>query len=206
MRIVVDGKSHSFSAPTMTEGPAKANAFVAQPSVSIKSPTVEEWLAEWLTRKKAKRAPQTVRPYRSHARVHIVPVLGKVRLNALKPEHIQELHASAGGMALKVHMTLAMALNEARRYGHRVSNAISIVDRPDSSPSRAVALSADEANRLVDAAKGDPLEALYVLAVTLGIRQGELLGLRWQDIDVASRQIHITGNLTRLNDWKPGHH
>ena len=138
MRIVVDGKSHCFSAPTMTEAQAKANAFVAQPSVSAKSPTVEEWLAEWLTRKKAKRAPQTVRPYESHARVHIVPVLGNVRLDALKPEHIQELHARAGGMALKVHMTLATALNEARQYGHRVSNAISIVDRPDRSPSKAV--------------------------------------------------------------------
>jgi integrase len=107
---------------------------------------------------------------------------------------------SAGGMALKVHMTLAMALNEARRYGHRVSNAISIVDRPDRSPSRAVALSADEANRLVEAAKGDPLEALYVLAVTLGVRQGELFALRWGDINFQSRQIHITGNVTRQHD------
>ena len=87
-----------------------------------------------------------------------------------------------------------------RQYGHRVSNAISIVDRPDRSPSKAVALSADEANRLVEAAKGDPLEALYVLAVTLGIRQGELFALRWQDINFQSRQIHITGNVTRQHD------
>ena len=172
VRIVMDGKSYCFSASTMTEAQAKANAFVAQPSVSAQSPTVEAWLADWLTRKKAKRAPQTVRPYESHARVHIVPVIGKVRLDALKPEHIEKLHEAAGGMAHKVHMTLAMALNDARRYGHRVSNAINIVDRPDTSPSRAVALSADEAERLVEAARGDPLEALYVLAVTLGIRQG----------------------------------
>ena len=61
MRIVLDGKSHCFSAPTMTGAQAKANAFVAQPSVSAKSPTVKDSLAEWLTRKKAKRAPQTVR-------------------------------------------------------------------------------------------------------------------------------------------------
>ncbi len=200
VRIVIDGETRCFSAATKTEAQAKANAFLAQPQSSVKSPTVGEWLAEWLTRKKARRAPQTVRPYESHARVHIVPLLGKVRLDALTPEHIYKLHEASGGMALKVHMTLATALNEARRYGHRVSNAISIVDRPDRSPSRAVALSADEVNRLVEAAKGDPLEALYVLAVTLGIRQGELFALHWQDINFQSRQIYITGNVTRQHD------
>ena len=184
----------------MTEAQAKTNAFLAQPQSSVKSPTVAEWLAQWLTRKRARRAPQTVRPYESHARVHIVPLLGKVRLDALTPEHIYKLHEASGGMARKVHMTLAMALNEAKQYGHRVSNAVNIVDKRDNAPSRAVALSATEAQQLLVAAEGDPLEALYVLAVTLGIRQGELLALRWQDIDFGSRQIHITGNLTRLQD------
>lgn len=80
-----------------------------------------------------------------------------------------------------------MALNEAKQYGHRVSNAINVVDKPDNAPSRAVALSATETKQLLVAAEGDPLEALYVLAVTLGIRQGELLALRWQDIDFESR-------------------
>jgi integrase len=127
---------------------------------------------------------------------------GSPRLDALTPEHIYKLHEASGGMARKVHMTLAMALNEAKQYGHRVSNAINIVDKPDHAPSRAVALSDTEAKQLLVAAKGDPLEALYVLAVTLGIRQGELLALRWQDIEFELRQIHITGNLTRLQDGR----
>jgi integrase len=200
VRRVVDGKAHCFSAATQADAQAKANAFVAEPRSSVRSPTVAEWLAEFIKRKIERRAPQTVRPYESHARVHIVPIIGKVRLDALTPEHIYKLHQASGGMALKVHMTLAMALNEARRYGHSVSKAVSIVDRPDRRPSTAVALNAEEARRLIEAARGDPLEALYVLAVTLGIRQGELLALRWQDLDIKSRQIHITGNLTRLQD------
>ncbi len=200
VRRVVEGKSYCFSGPTQTEAQAKANAFAARPTTTAKSPTIEAWFVEWLTRKKAKRAPQTVRSYESHARIHIVPLLGKVRLDALTPEHIVQLHERSGGMAPKVDMTLVMALNEAKRYGHRVSNAVNVVDRPEKRASTAVALSAEEAQKLIGAAQGDALEALYVLAVTLGIRQGELLALRWEDIDFETRQIHIAGNVTRQYD------
>ena len=87
------------------------------PSV-VASPTVRDWLAEWLTRKRATVRPQTYFAYEAHARLHIVPAIGNVLIDALTPSHIDTLHASlarrvSGTTADHVHMTLKAALNGA---------------------------------------------------------------------------------------------
>jgi len=58
-------------------------------------------------------------------------------------------------------------------------------------------LSPAEARKLLDAAQGDRLEALYVLAVTTGMRQGELLALKWQDVDLGNATVSVRRTLTR---------
>ena len=207
IRVVIAGRLRSFSADTLAEAQALADVAAHQaeaPSVAA-SPTVRDWLAEWLTRKRASVRPQTYFAYEAHARLHIVPAIGHVRLDALAPSHIDTLHAAlarrvSGTTAHHVHMTLKAALNGAAKRGHRVSKALAAVDAPRRRPKDIETLSREEVDRLLKAAYGDPLEALYVLAVTLGMREGELLGLRWQHVHLEARRLVVATNATRALD------
>jgi integrase len=76
-------------------------------------------------------------------------------------------------------------------------NVTEAVSPPRPAPKEMRPLSPEEARRLLDAAEGDRLEALYVLAVTTGMRQGELLALRWQDVDLKNGTISVRRTLTR---------
>ncbi len=71
---------------------------------------------------------------------------------------------------------------------------------PTPTPKEMRPLSADEARRLLEAARGDRLEALYVLAVHTGMRRGELLGLKWEDVDLDGRTVRIRRTLTRTDN------
>src|SRR5439155_16091549 len=149
--------------------------------------------------------PQTYFSYEAHARLHIVPAIGYVRLDTLAPSHIDKLHATlvrqvSGTTARHVHTTLFAALSAAERLGHRSSHGLRGVDAPRRTQREIEALTRDEVEMLISAARGDPLEAIYVLAVTLGLREGELLGLRWPHVDLAMRRHTITGNATRALD------
>jgi integrase len=86
-------------------------------------------------------------------------------------------------------------LAQAQRWELVDDNAAALVDPPRPEPREMQALSPDEARRLLAAAAGDRLEALYTLAITTGMRQGELLGLRWRDVSLEQRSIRITGSL-----------
>jgi integrase len=207
IRRVIAGRLRGFTAGTLAEAEALAEAARrgAEAQSVAASPTVRDWLAEWLTRQRARVRPQTYFAYEAHARLHIVPVIGQIRLDALTPLHIDTLHAQlarrvGGTTAHHVHMTLNAALNAAARRGHRVSNALATVDAPRRSPREIETLTLDEVDTLLRAAHGDPFEALYILAVTIGMREGELLGLRWRDIDLPGRRLTVQGNATRALD------
>jgi len=207
IRVVIAGRLRSFSADTLAKAQALADAAAHEaeaPSVAA-SPTVRDWLAEWLTRKRASVRPQTYFAYEAHARLHIVPAIGHVRLDALAPAHIDTLHAAlarrvGGTTAHHVHMTLKAALNGAAKRGYHVSNALAAVDAPRRRTKDIETLSREEVHRLLTAAYGDPLEGLYVLAVTLGMREGELLGLRWRHVHLEARRLVVATNATRALD------
>jgi hypothetical protein len=97
-------------------------------------------------------------------------------------------------------MTLAAALTDAQRRGLRISDAMWAVDPPRRSSREIETLTREEVGKLLDIARGDPLEAVFVLAATLGLREGELLGLTWQRVDLAQRRLTVNGNATRTLD------
>ncbi len=205
VRKLVDGQSRSFRGETLAEAQALADAAARQPTLSTVSPTIRDWFVEWLTRKQTSVRPQTYFAYEAHARLHIVPAIGQVRLDAVTPAHIDKLHAElsrkvGGTTAHHVHMTLSAALNAAERRGVRITDAMRAVDPPRRANTEIKTLTREEVSRLLRAARGDPLEALYVLAVTLGIREGELLGLSWQQVDLTRRRLIIKDNATRTLD------
>lgn len=102
----------------------------------------------------------------------------------------------------KLHVTLYQALDQAVKWHMIPRNPTAAVKAPRPAPKEMRTLSADETRRLLEAARGDKLEAIYVLAVTTGMRQGELLALKWQDIDLETATISVRRTLTRTDGGK----
>lgn len=164
------------------------------------------FLTSWLESVKPSLRPETWRRYESQIRRHAVPELGKVRLARLTPQHLQKLYASrleAGlhpSSVVHLHAVIHRALEQAVRYGLVARNVASLVDRPRIPRRDMATLSTDQAKKLLRAVRGDRFEALYVLALTTGMRRGELLALRWDHIDLDRGALQVRGTLQRTRE------
>src|SRR5439155_16658647 len=119
---------------------------------------------------------------------HIIPELGHHQLRQLTPQHIAAFYAGLSGRLSPssvqlLHAAFHGALRQAVRWELIARNPADAVDLPRRAATSMRALSPDEARRFLVAAAADPLEPLWVLAIATGMRQGELLGLRWRDVD-----------------------
>jgi integrase len=162
--------------------------------------TVEQFLDRWLDAKQGTVHPETWRRYEELTRLHVNPNIGKRRLARLKPEQLQqfytELQASRSpATLLKVHRMLHNAFKLALRWGAMPQNTTELVIAPTIQRHEFDTFTAEQARSFLKAAHGDRLEALYVLAITTGMRQGELLGLRWQDVDLERRRLQLVRQL-----------
>lgn len=90
-----------------------------------------------------------------------------------------------------IRAVLRQALNQALRWGLVARNVASLIEPPKAERFAIKPLSPAQAAHLLDAARGDRLEALYTVALTVGLRQGEALGLRWEDIDFGARTLRV---------------
>jgi integrase len=166
--------------------------------------TLAQYLERWLTDvvEQTKR-PGTLGIYRAAVR-RIVRHIGKIQLSKLNAQHIQSMLVALrnerddNGAALYAPATLERtldvlqnALNQAVRWRLIASNPALLIDPPKVERYQAYALSRTEIQQLLAAVKDDRLKAFYYLAITLGLREGELLGLRWQDIDLDEGVLHV---------------
>jgi integrase len=138
--------------------------------------------------------------------VHIKPALGRVKLGALTPNHVRRLYRQKldSGLAPRtvnyIHVTLHKALKDAVSDALIPRNAASVraprPEKPEIHP-----LSPDQARKLIATAREteDRFEALYVLALHCGLREGELLGLKWDDIDPSgpTATLHVKRTLSQ---------
>ena len=137
--------------------------------------------------------------------MHIVPDLGNVVLDQVTPQHVQALinKKLRAGLSPKtvqyMRGVLRTALGQAERWGMVSRNAAALVDGPRQHRNVINPLGLDEARRLLDAARDDRLGALYSVALAMGLRQGEALGLRWEDVDLEEGVLHVRYQLQRLN-------
>ncbi len=144
----------------------------------------------------------TVERHEINIRVHIAPEIGKLKLKSLTPANVRGLHREKLDAGLspatvrKIHSTLHKALAQAVADGLLPRNAAD-VKAPRPAPEEMRPLSEDEARRFLEAGKGDAFEALYVLAITTGLRRGELLALRWEDADLERGTLRVGRSLTR---------
>jgi integrase len=169
--------------------------------------TVAEWLDEWLDEIKATDGtrPQTLNWYRWLVRDHIVPTIGHIRLDRLRPGDVRHLlatlvKAETGNVTVRqAHALVRNALGDAERLELVPRNVARAVRPPAATRRRRRALTQAEARRLLDRAAEHRLHAFLVLAVTTGLRRGELLALRWSDIDVKQATVRVERTLFRLN-------
>jgi integrase len=164
---------------------------------------VGEYLDRWLK----DSVTDTVRAtsferYEQMVRIHIGPALGRVKLKALTPAHVRGLYREkldAGLSARTVryfHTTLHKSLKQAVMDGLIPRNATEAVKPPQIARVEMRPLTPEQAKRLLETARRDRLEALYVLAVHTGMRQGEMLSLRWDDVDLDSGVLRVRGTKT----------
>lgn len=137
-------------------------------------------------------------------RLHLGPGLGHLRLAALQPQHVQAfLNAKlAGGLSPRtvryLHAILRRALGQAEKWGLVVRNVARLVDPPKVRRPEVRPLTLEEARTFLTAVQGHRLEALFTVALALGRRQGEVLGLRWEDVDLERGTLSVRYQLQRV--------
>lgn len=206
---VSDG--HRFVTGTDRDEVSKRLTALRREVRSSTSPATDETLAEWLDRWLAdiaigKVRERTWRGYRRIVTIHIAPAIGDVPLVSLRPEDVQHLIGltlakRSPQTARNVHGCLRSALSDALRFGLVERNVARLVPQPRVPRSTLRPLDLEDARKLI-AGPDDELHALYVLAITTGMRLGEMQALRWQDIDLERGTVTIGASLRRLDEHR----
>ena len=200
-RKTIYGKTRAAVAARLT-----AVLRARQQGIAIKTSerlTVASYLTTWLEGARATIRPNTHRRYGQLVRKYLVPRLGRIALAKLAPADCAALFSAMleGGSAprsvIAARAVLGRALHEAEVTGVVQRNVVRLTRPPRAPNGEMRTLSATEARALLAAAAGDRLRALYVIALATGARSGELLGLRWEDLDAAAGTLRIVRSLTR---------
>jgi integrase len=173
--------------------------------------TVEQFLTRWLDEVICNREPRTQESYRATVKKHIVPYVGHHKLHKLLPEHVQ---AMANALRTKepgpkerklgprsvtyACLVLSRALNQAKRWGYLTQNVVDDMELPKARQTKIQPATERQARALLDAVKGHRLEAVYWVALMLGLRRGEILALRTTDIDFEAMTVRVDGSLQRI--------
>jgi integrase len=168
--------------------------------------TILKFLMDWLTGARPGLRASTWKRYEELVRLHIVPTLGSMKLSKLTPQHVQNLYATLLSSGLspatvqRVHACLHRALGQATRWGYTTRNVASLADPPRVRRHEMTTFTGEEARRFLDAASSDRLFALFLLAISTGIRQGEALALHWRDLDLGAATMSIRGSMRRTGE------
>lgn len=168
--------------------------------------TVGSFLHEWLTTvAKNSVRPSTYRSYEMYVRSHLVPALGAKRLTRLSPTDVRMLvrakedEGLSAATVKQIHAILRAALQHAMREDLVARNVAKLVVVASARPPEVVPLTIEEARSLLRAAEGSRLYALWSVALVIGLRRGEALGLRWCDVDLERGELRVTQTLQRLD-------
>ncbi len=171
--------------------------------------TVGEYLGRWVEDSVRDTVRQrTWERYEQIVRVHLKPAFGRVKLSALTPAQIRALYRGKldAGLSAQtvryVHVTLNKALKQAVADGLIPRNAAASVKAPKSAKKEIRPLDREQVGAFLTAVSDERLEPLYVLAITAGLREGELLGLRWEDVDMNTGMLQVRRSLSEARSGR----
>ena len=175
--------------------------------------TVATYLKRWLDHARNRVSPKTHERYAELSRTHITPSIGSYKLSQLKPLHIQEFYSNAlkngrkdgrGGLSpqtgVHIHRLLRAALQQAIRWQLLARNPADAVDPPRPPKTEMKALTEVETAALLRVAEGSFLYLPILVAVVTGLRRGELLGLRWSDIEIGTGETSVQRTLEQTSE------
>src|SRR5215208_6680701 len=193
------GKTRQAVAEKLTKAMADRDGGLVFDTGSL---TLGNYLDRWLLHICDTVRQRTWERYEQIVRVHLKPSLGLVKLKTLTPRQIRSLYREKlnSGLAPRtiqyIHTTLHKALKDAVADGLIPRNAAGTVKAPRPKKKEIKPLSADQTRAFLGAACGDRFEALYVLAVHCGLREGELLGLKWEDVNLDAGTLAVRRKLS----------
>jgi integrase len=205
-----DGRQQTRSVfgKTRAEAVAKLDTLKGTITAGLPAPserlTVGAYLTGWLPAVKPRLRLSTFRRYQQIVRGQVEPALGRVRLARLRVADVESMMATvkADGLSARTaahcRAVLRAALSDAERDGLVGRNVAKLARAPHVAPPRPTVLRPDEARRMVASLADPGLRRLATVAMGTGLRQGELLGLRWEDIDVERRAVHVRSVLVPL--------
>jgi len=200
-RRYVSGKTRREVEEKLTKAKAERDGGLLFDTYSgTLGPYLEGWLDD-VVRNTVKQ--RTLENYAYIVRRHITPELGRVKVKDLRPDSVRRLYREKLDSGLSnrtvrlVHTVLNKALKQAVLDGVLPRNVCEAVKAPRQIKREIHPLDPAQASTLLEAAKGDRLEALYVLAITAGLREGELLGLRWEDVELERGAVQVRRQLAR---------
>jgi integrase len=202
-RVTINGESKSFYGDTRQEAVKKMQEVIHDIDRGITTTksdrlTLGAYLDSWVAIKKPEMEYSAWLRYEQYSRLHIKPALGRVPLLKLSAHQLSALYARkleeglAANTVRHLHACLHAALEDALMHDQVIRNVADLVRPPKAPHLDMQTYTPEQANRLLDAAQGDRLEAMYVLMLTSGCRLGELLGLRWSALDLDRAEMQIS--------------
>ncbi|KAA6217440.1 tyrosine-type recombinase/integrase [Streptomyces filamentosus] len=195
---------------TWDECDAKRQELVRRDRQGIPTPTrsakLSEWLPYWLDQfVRDDRKKTTYAKYETHIRLYLIPNIGTKRLENLGAADVRRMVAAVSAAASPAtakesHRVLRSALSAACREELITRNVAKLVPAPRVKQRELKPWDLEQTTDFLEAARGDALYAAFVLAVALGLRRGEVLGLRWSDIDLERRTLTVRNQIQRVQN------
>lgn len=201
-----DGERRSFYGKTEREARDKKNAALLAiergEAITSASPTVAAWVQTWLDASAERVRPSTLAMYRRVLTLHVVPRLGRVKLRDLTAAQVNRSLAGmvadglAPSTANRVRGVLRAALADAQRQGIVTRNAASLATPRREAGERVAPYTPEEARQLIARSREERYGPLLTVALATGLRLGELLALRWEQVDLDARTLRVVATLT----------
>jgi integrase len=203
-RVRVYGRTRAEARDKLTKARARVEA---GGPVKDSTRTLASWLSDWraTTLAASGRKDTTKELYASLSKSHIDPILGATQLDRLRPSDVERLildMRSAGLSPSTIRSTytvLRAALDGAVRDGLIARNVAAAVARPGLPRKEARHLSAAELSRVLDAARSSRYYPALVLCAATGLRRGELMALKWRDVDLSAGTLAVRGTVNRVD-------
>ncbi|MFC2053502.1 tyrosine-type recombinase/integrase [Chloroflexota bacterium] len=207
-QVTIEGKQHYKYFKTQREARVWRNKILLQIDEGLTfvgtQISLGEYLEFWLGSVKSSLRPNTMRQYTHLVNNHILPRLRHIKLKDLRPDRIQwllniKLQEGLSERTVElIYAVLRRSLNQGLQQGLIGRNPVLAVTKPKPKRKEMQTLTDTQVRTLLLNTKGTRFEVLYQLAVTTGLRKGEILGIRWSDLDWSKRRLHIQRQLLRI--------